>query len=113
MAMRPIDLQQVVVKSVDVARETVQQQQLAAAAQDTLVAQQHKRSQLKTETVQQFEEAGAAAIHERGARSGDSWQEPDPEEPADPQEDSVPQQQFNAKNGLPRPRVGRHVDVQA
>jgi len=113
MAMRPLDLQQVVVKSLDVARETVQQQQLAAAAQDTLAAQQHKRSQLKTETVQQFEEAGAAAIHERGARSGDSRQQPDTEEAEEPDQDVMVQQQVNAKNGLARPRVGRHVDMQA
>ena len=113
MALRPIDLQQVMVKSVDVTRETVQQQQLAAATQENLAAQLKTRHAQKTETVQDFEEVGAAAIHERGPRSGGDGQAFD-DEAGEQEQDAPPLAPAQAAlRGLPRPRVGRHVDVQA
>lgn len=113
MAIRPIDLQQVVLKSVDVARDQGAAQQQAAAAQQSLASDLSKRQDEKAETVQQFDEAGQAAIHDRGDRSAHSYQESEPQQGEAGDEDPVAQQQQAANTGLPRPRVGRHIDVQA
>ena len=115
MAVRPIDIQQVMVKSVDVTREASQQQQLVAAAQENLAAQLKTRDAQKTETVQDFDEVGAAAVHDRRPRSGRDDQ-PGDESGAETEQDdaaaSVDLAQASLR-GLPRPKVGRHVDVQA
>jgi hypothetical protein len=108
-------MQQVMVKSVDVTRETAQQQQLAAAVQEGLATQLKTRQAQKSETVQDFEEVGAAAVHERQPRSG----QPEGEGQADPERDEDEDEATNLSakeailRALPRPKVGRHVDVQA
>jgi len=115
MALRPIDLQQVMVKSVDVTREASQQQQLAAAAQQNLAAQLKTRDAQKTEQVQDFDEVGAAAVHERQPRSGREDEPGDESSRETETEDEAVAANATAAalRGLPRPKVGRHVDVQA
>ena len=116
MALRPVDLQQVMVKSVDVTRETAQQQQSAAAVQEGLATELKARQEQKTETVQDFEEVGAAAVHERGPRSEQDQQadrRPAAEEQHDEDEGASLSATDAVLRALPRPKVGRHVDVQA
>ncbi|MBV9120266.1 MAG: hypothetical protein JOZ39_06120 [Chloroflexi bacterium] len=113
MAIRPIDLQQAVVKSTDVTREASQQQQLAAAAQDNIAKRLELRHAQKTETVQQFDETGEAAVHERDARSGGDPRQQERQAQGQTAGNAAAQQNIQAKDGNPRPRVGRHVDMQA
>ena len=114
MAVRPVDLQQVVVKVTDVVRDaSVQQQQLASSQQVTI--EQGRRHAQRAETVQSFDEAGAAAIHERDPRSG--HQTPDDEQGEEAaefaEETPVLSLALGRSGKAARPRVGRHVDLQA
>jgi len=115
MAIRPVDLQQVVVKSLDVTRDTAAQQQAAAAAQQNLAESLKKKALERAETVSEPEEFGAAAVHDRGARSQQQAEDEEAEaEQQDPMEHApINQQAANKVQAMYRPRVGRHVDVQA
>ena len=108
MAIRPVDLQQVVMKSPDVTRDVSVQQQ-AATAQQAHTAELTKRQAQQAETVQQFEEAGAVLIREREAGKDQRQQsrKKDPEAEAETAEDDV-----NPKAATPA-RLGRHVDLSA
>ena len=114
MAIRPSDLQQVVVKSLDVTRDTAAQQQGVVASQQTLAEQLKRKALERTETVQQFDEdAGAAAVHERDSRR---QQHQEQESQARRQKPAIPdetKQEAAAKATVAQPRVGRHVDLQA
>ena len=109
MAIRPVDLQQVVVKASDVTRDA-SGQQIAAAAQQTETAQQTNRHAQQAETVQDFEEAGAILIRDRQSR-GQNDQEAEDEEQAPEDESSEGSNQ--GKGAPPQLRLGRHIDLQA
>jgi hypothetical protein len=116
MAIRPVDLQQVVAKSVDVTRDTAAQQQGAIAAQQTLAEQLKKRAIERTETVSQFdEEAATASVHERRERQRQQQDDPDRREGRGQEgpEPQAPINQQNASKAVLQPRVGRHVDMSA
>ncbi|HEX6511112.1 MAG TPA: hypothetical protein VF157_02355, partial [Chloroflexota bacterium] len=75
MAIRPVDLQQVVMKSPDVTRDVAVQQQIAAS-QQTQTAEHTRRRAEQAETVQQMEEeAGAVLIRDRRPRSGEQQEQ--------------------------------------
>lgn len=109
MAIRPVDLQQVVMKTPDVTRDTAAQQQ-AATVQQAQTAEVTKRQAQQAETVTQFEEAGAVLIREReGGRRGQERRPANDKDEAGASaenDDAVPQ---NTTTG----RLGRHVDLSA
>jgi hypothetical protein len=109
VAIRPVDLQQVVMKSPDVTRDTAAQQQAATTlqAQATEVT---KRQAQQAETVQQFEEAGAVLIRDRQSRGGQ--QEQQLEDSAKEQADTAAGEKDTPKGAAPT-RLGRHVDLNA
>jgi hypothetical protein len=107
MAIRPVDLQQVVMKSPDVTRDASVQQQ-AATAQQAHTTELAKRQAQQAETVQQFEEAGAVLIREREARQDQRQRSRKKEAEAE----ELAEEEVNPKSGSPA-RLGRHVDLSA
>lgn len=109
MAIRPVDLQQTIMKSPDVTRDVSAQQQ-AATAQQAQIAEHTKRQAQAAETVAQFEEAGAVMIRERQSR-GD-------QQDAEQQAKQQPEAEAEAEAETPAAkaaaaRLGRHIDLQA
>ncbi|HLQ33709.1 MAG TPA: hypothetical protein VK457_13565 [Chloroflexota bacterium] len=110
MAIRPVDLQQVVVKSLDVTRDTAAQQQ-AAGTQQAQTTEQANRRAHQAETVNEFDEAGAVLIRERQARGQQGEQREDEEQEQAEEEATV--DGTSGKGAAPQVRLGRHIDLQA
>ena len=110
MSVRPIDFQPILNRTPDVTRETATQQH-AAAAQQALSHDEDRRHAQRLETVHQSDEPGAAAIHEREARSGGDQGEAQDEDTDQPATGTAAE--LKAVPGAVKPRVGRHVDLQA
>ncbi len=110
MAIRPVDLQQVVVRATDVGRDSATPQQ-AAAAQQSHTAEQARRHERQAETVQTFEEAGAVLVRERQARSGQQ-DEPDKKKDQQAADEEGKTADVPFPGAVSRPPLGRHVDLQ-
>jgi hypothetical protein len=109
MAIRPVDLQQAIVKAPDVTRDATVQQQ-AATAQQAHMAHETKRQADRAETVAQFEEAGAVLIRERQARGGEQ-QDQQQQEQDEPEGEASAEEA--AAKAAAQAKLGRHVDLQA
>ena len=108
MAIRPVDLQQTILKASDISRETTIQQE-AGASQQMSATGLSKEHDHRAETVQQFDEAAATLIREREERQGQQQQRQD--EANGRQESAIADQ--NPRAMVPRPKLGRHIDLQA
>ena len=106
--IRPVDLQQVVMKSPDVTRDTAAQQQ-AAGVQQSQFAAETKRQAQEAETVQQFDEAGAVLVRDRQQREGQPEQDAEDHQQGQDGEDGA----AAPAAGAPQVRLGRHIDLQA
>jgi hypothetical protein len=112
MAVRPVDLQQVLVQLPEVGRDAATQQQQPAAAQQLLANEEAKRRQENAETVKQFDETGMAAVHERGQREDQEDASGD-EQQAQGQAETDEESQAVAAARAAQARLGRHIDIQA
>ena len=110
MAIRPVDLQQALMKSPDVTRDASVQQQ-ATVAHQAHTAEHTKRQAERAETVAQFDEADAVLIRERQARGGQQGEE-QPKDKQDGEADPAAEDAA-AKAAVAQARIGRHVDLQA
>jgi hypothetical protein len=111
MAIRPVDLQQTIMKAPDVTRDVSSQQQ-GALAQQAHTAHDTKRQAERAETVAQFEdEAAAVLVRERDARDHQQQEQRkknQQEGEADPlAEDAA------AQAAAAQARLGRHIDLSA
>jgi hypothetical protein len=114
MAIRPVDLQQVLTKLPDIGRDSATQQQQPLAAQHLLASEDAKRRQERAETVKSFEdEAGLAAVHERQQGGQQPHQESDSEEQAQAEPGDSPEGEAVAAARAAQARLGRHIDLQA
>lgn len=109
MAIRPVDLQQVVMKSPDVTHDASAQLQ-AATTQQAHTAELAKRQAQQAETVQQFEEASAVLIREREA--GKDQRQQSRKKDAEGEADASGEDDVNPKPGS-LARLGRHIDLSA
>ena len=109
MALRPVDLQQVVMKAPDASRDPAAQNAAASAHQAQTAQHANKRAQ-QAETVQQFEEAGAILIRDRD--SGNRQQQEDAEE-QQAEAESFADEPNQMTGNAPQARLGRHIDLQA
>src|SRR5438309_7727151 len=113
MSIRPVDLQNILAKTLDVGREAGALQQQATAGQQLTAAQQSKHQQELTETVHGFDdETGPAAVNDREEQQRRQEEEQQEREEASTDGEPAGQlttQQFAA--GLRR--LGRHIDLQA
>ena len=110
MAIRPVDLQQTIIKTQDVTRDVSSQQQ-AGVAQQAHTAAASKRQAEKAETVQHLEdEASAALVRERQARGG---QQHDEQDGQPPREGETEEDEALTKAAAAQARLGRHIDLHA
>ena len=107
MAIRPVDLQQIAIRTPDITHDTAAQQQ-AGLVQQGHAAEQTKRQAQQAETVQQFDEAGAVLIRERDARGGQQGAQQDGAK----QQSQPEEEPGTAKEATPA-RLGRHIDLSA
>jgi len=110
MAVRPVDLQQVMVKLPDIGRDAASQQQQPVAVQHILADEDAKRRQERAETVQQFDEAGMAAVHERDARENHENASANEQHDESQAETDEGAQAVAAQAA--QTRLGRHIDIQ-
>ncbi|HLG74334.1 MAG TPA: hypothetical protein VK009_28280 [Chloroflexota bacterium] len=111
MAIRPVDLQQTIMKAPDVTRDVSVQQQ-SASAQQAHMAQDTKRQAERAETVAQFdEEAAAVLVRERDAGEGQQ-QSQQRKQKQEGEADPIAEEAA-AKAAAAQARVGRHIDLQA
>ncbi len=110
MAVRPVDLQQVVVKAPEVTRNEASQERQGTIAQQALAGEVAKAQDERRERVQQFEQAEGTLIREREARSGGRQAEARSEEDAEDAETAGDQP---VPQGARRPALGRHIDIRA
>ena len=108
MAIRPVDLQQVMVKGPDVTHDAAAQSQ-AATAQQAQTERTAKRQAEQAETVQQFEEAGAVLVRERQAGAGQQGQQ----EASSKREPDADGAEAGTPKGTVQTRLGRHIDMSA
>ena len=108
MAIRPVDLQQALVKAADVTRDASQSQQ-AAVAHQAHSAQDTKRQAERAETVAQFDETDTVLIRERQGRGGQ--QQAGDQRQQDAEADQAAEEA--AAKAAAQARLGRHVDLQA
>lgn len=112
MAIRPIDLQQVLAATPDASRNTAAQQQAASAQQVHVDHDSKRHAEEAAETVQRFEEAGSAVIRDQRGQSGQQGADADED---DQEQESAEDEQAGAAQitSAPTVRLGRHVDMQA
>ena len=109
MALRPVDVQQVLAKLPDAMRDSATQQAQPAAAQQALAGDEARRHEQLAQTVHGFDESGMAAVHERNGQASQE-QADDQERREDEQGDQAGAQAPGSR--APQVRLGRHIDLQ-
>lgn len=110
MGMLPIDLQTLYTQLDKIGKSQVQQQLAAQAVQESQIAANKKKAELKVKSVQELDlgKENVGSIHEQESDNVTSDSENQHDSSETPHEDTMPQKE---REIITDPALGAHIDI--